>query len=210
MRVNLTGDYGLVAQGVVFDPITATFSAISAFAAANAGTIGTIGTIASLAGTGITAAGTLAAGDAAKASAESQALQMQQQATQARAASQRNMMEHQRQQTMVQSQLQARAAASGAGAEDPTVVNLGGAIAARGEEQALMDLYNGENSARGLEDSATAKIASGEAAKTGSMYSAAGTIFSGLGSGFSRYAGTNPLVPKSSSWGFDQTQLGAG
>ncbi|PXA06181.1 hypothetical protein DD900_13220, partial [Staphylococcus pseudintermedius] len=91
--------------------------------------------------TGISAAGTLAAGANAKASANSQAAQMDQQATQARASSQRTMMEHQRQTGLVQSQLQARAAASGAGAQDETVIKLGSDIAGRGEEQALMDLY---------------------------------------------------------------------
>jgi hypothetical protein len=103
---------------------------------------------------------------------------MEQQATQARASSQRQMMERQRQTALVQSQLQASAADSGAGAQDPTVLNLGGAIEARGEEQALTDLYNGENTARGLEDSAKAKRASGSAAQTGSTYSSIGTIAS--------------------------------
>jgi hypothetical protein len=191
MKINLTGDapFSLASMGVCFDPITGTLAAISAFASANAGTIGAVSALAGLAGTGITAAGTLAAGDAAKASADSQALQLNQQATQARAASQRTMMEHQRQTGLVQSQLQARAAASGGGATDDTVLDLGGDVQARGEEQALMDLYNGENQGRGLEDQAKAKVASGEAAQEGASYSALGTIASGIGTGFSRFAG---------------------
>lgn len=187
-RINLNPDYGLAASGVCFDPITATLGAISAFAAANAGAISAGAGVLGLLGTGVTAAGTLAAGANAKASANSQAAQMDQQATQARASSQRTMMEHQRRTGLVQSQLQARAAASGAGAQDETVIKLGSDIAGRGEEQALMDLYNGENTARGLEDAARAKRASGKAAQQGSYLSAAGSTLSGLGRGFSRFA----------------------
>ncbi len=174
-RINLTGDYGLAALGVCFDPIT-----ISAAMA--------------VVGSVVTAAGTIAGGNAAKSSAYSQALQMDQQATQARASSQRTMFEHQRQTDLTQSQLQSRAAASGAGAQDEGVIKLGSDIAGRGEEQSLMDLYNGENTARGLEDSATAKRASGDAAKTGSMFSAAGSLISGIGSGFAKY-GAAPSSP---------------
>jgi hypothetical protein len=71
---------------------------------------------------------------------------------------------------------------------DPTVLNPCGAIAGRGEQMALTELANGENSGRGLEDKATATRLSGEAAQTGSYYSAAGTLFSSIGGGFGKYA----------------------
>lgn len=176
-RIKLNPDYGMAASGVCFDPITATMAVLT------------------VVGSAVTAAGTLSAGANAKASANSQAAQMDQQATQARASSQRTMMEHQRQTGLVQSQLQSRAAASGAGAQDETVIKLGSDIAGRGEEQALMDLYNGENTAIGLEDAARAKRASGKAAQQGSYLSAAGSTLSGLGQGFSRFAAL-PSAPQ--------------
>ena len=55
-----------------------------------------------------------------------------------------------------------------------------------------MDLYNGQNTASGLNQDATAKELSGQAAQTGADYGAAGTILSGVGTGFSRLAQTNP------------------
>jgi len=184
---------------VCFDPITATIGAIGSLAAGSSGTLSTIGTIAGLVGTGVTALGTISAGNAANAAAKSEAAQLEQQATQARASYQRKAMQHQRQTELTMSQLQARAAASGAGADDPTVIKLGEEISGRGEEQALMDLYNGENTARGLEDRAVARRASGRAARTGSIYSAAGTIASGVGTGFQRFAGVSTRLPDANS-----------
>ena len=142
----------------------------------------------SLLGTAVSAVGTIAAGTAQKSAANYQAQQREQQAMESRAAAQRTSMEHQRQTELMQSKLQANAAASGAGAADPTVVKLGEDIASRGEYQSLMDMYQGENRARGLQDQATADRLSGKAAQTGSYFSAAGTIASGAGSFLSKYA----------------------
>lgn len=178
-RRDLTCDtpFSFVSMGVVFDPLTMTIVSVGMSA---------IGTLAG-------ASAQQAAGEAANAAAQSKALQMEQQATQARASSQRQMLEKRRQTDLTQSTLQSRAAASGAGAQDDTVLKLGEDIGGRGEQQALMDLYNGENTARGLEDSAKATRVSGQAAQAGANMQAFGTLASGLGTGFGKFASTNPF-----------------
>lgn len=144
---------------------------------------------AALTGTGavVGAAGQLMAGASAKASADYRAEQLDMAATESRAASQRQVFERRRQAKLTLSSLQARAAADGGDASNPGIIRLGGDIAARGEYQALSELYLGENRARGLTDEATASRISGSAARTGSYFSAAGTLASGFGSMLGTY-----------------------
>lgn len=155
----------------------------------------------SVAATTLSAAGTLAAGGAAKSAGEAQqssmdyrAAQEEQAAQESRAVGQRRMFEKQREGRFALSALQARAAAGGGGADDPTVLNLGGDIAARSEYDALFEMYKGENRALGLEGSAVASRMSGDAAaaegrskKTASYLSAGGTILGGIGSAYRTY-----------------------
>ena len=153
------------------------------------------------AGTAVSALGTIAGGNAAEAAGKNQqavynyqAKQQEQSAQESRAAGQRASFEKQREQRFIQSKLQARSAADGGGATDPTVLGLVGDIGARGEYESLMEMYKGENRARGLEDSAQASRMSGEAAlyegkakKSAGTLSALGTIIGGAGSMFNIY-----------------------
>jgi len=139
--------------------------------------------------TAVTAAGTIAGGQAAKGSSYFKAAQEDQAAQESRAASQRQALEKDRNTTLALSKLQANAAASGGGASDPGVVDLAGDIAGRGEYQHLMDMYTGENRARGLEDTAKGERATGDAKETASYLSAAGTIIGGAGSAYKRFKG---------------------
>src|SRR3546814_9070939 len=88
-----------------------------------------------VAGTVISAYGQMQAGEAAEAQAAAQqtALDFQagearKQAGQERAAAQREMISERRRERLVQSNLIASAAASGAGASDPTILDLQGDI----------------------------------------------------------------------------------
>src|SRR5262249_40935198 len=106
--------------------------------------------------------------------------------------------------TLALSKLQAQAAASGGGATDPTVVNLGERIAGRGELGALMETYKGESKARGLLDqaalarmSAAADLARGDAQQTQSYFNAGGSLLGGLGSAFRTY--NQPAASEASS-----------
>lgn len=168
--------------GVVFDPITAV-------------------TIATVAGGALSAAGTLIGGQAAADAGEAgqksknfEAVQLDQSAQESRAASQRVALEDRRKSKLLQSTLQARAAASGGGADDQTVVGLGRDIAGRGEYEALTSMYTGENRARGLQDQALgarltgdALRAEGRAKRNASYLSAAGTLVGSAGSAYGTY-----------------------
>jgi hypothetical protein len=148
-----------------------------------------------------------AAGKAANASAQFQAKQQEMAALESRATAQRAQFEKQRETQLVQSKLQARAASSGGGADDPTVLGLVGDIGARGEYESLMEMYKGENRARGLEDAAMSSRMSGEAAlaegqakRKAASLSALGTIIGGAGSMFNIY-NKQPLY-RSGAYGY--------
>ena len=152
-------------------------------------------------GTAMSAAGTVAGGNAAAAAGQSQqnalnykATQENQQAMTERASAQRAAFDKQRETGLLESKLQAGAAAGGGGASDPTIVSLGGQIAGRGEYESLLDMFKGENTARGYENQATADIASGQAAaaegsakQSASYLSAAGTVIGSAGSMYRAY-----------------------
>lgn len=168
-------------------------------------------TIAVVLGVGATlvqASGTLAAGraeqEAANARAqglEHQAAQGRQVAGQERATAQRAAIEQRRQGRFLASRALAVAAASGAGAGDPTVENILGGIGAEGEFRALSELFIGEERARGLETQADLRIfeseqerRAGKAARRASRGTAfaqilggGATAFSASGQGLSRY-----------------------
>lgn len=162
--------------------------------------------IVGLLGTAVSAMGTIAAGQAQAKAAQAQAQMSlfkakedEQQASESRASAQRQAMEHRRAGMLAESELQARAAASGGGATDPTVLALGEGIAGRAEYGAGMEEFKGENRARGFEDqaeldrmSASASMAQASGARTGSILSAGGSLISGFGSAYSLYKGVTP------------------
>jgi hypothetical protein len=86
----------------------------------------------------------------------------------------------------------AKAAASGAGATDTTVLNVAGDLQKQGTLAALTDLWNGQNRRTGAQNQTNATmyqaeldanndLAKGEAAKRAGYLNAAGTILSGGG-----------------------------
>lgn len=161
------------------------------------------------AGTAISAMGTIAGGNAAAEAGERQqeayyyrAKQEEQAAQESRASAQRAALEKRREGRFLQSKLQARAAASGGGADDPTVLNLSADIARRSEYDALFDMYRGENRARGLEDEAFGSRMTGDAAriegiqkKKASRIAAIGTIIGGASSMASTYSNYSRGLP---------------
>lgn len=164
----------------VFDPVTLTVASLAATAA----------------GAGVSAMGTIAAGDAAAAAGvrnkqamDFRAKQEEMAGQEARAAAQRVSLDKQREGTLLGSRLQARAAAGGGAADDPTVVDLGGDIAGRSEFESLLEMYKGENRARGYEDTAMGSRMTGDALleegkqkQSASRMAALGTIIGGVGS----------------------------
>lgn len=138
----------------------------------------------------IAAAGTLLQGKSAQKAGESEAAQLESIAGQTRAASQREMANQRRSARYAQSRALAVAAASGAGASDPTVVNLIGELEGEGEYGALAAMYEGEERARNLEFGAAMARKQGKAAMGASAFSAGTTLLSGGSSWYDKYGGT--------------------
>jgi hypothetical protein len=155
------------------------------------------------AGTVLGASGQIQAGNAAAAQglAQQQAENykagvLTQQAGQERAAGQRAAEIQNRQATLVNSTIRARAAASGAGATDPSVVTNEGRVAGMGEYNALSALYSGEEKARGEENQAELDVnmgdqeaAAGRFKQSASRISALSSLLSGGGSLYGKYGG---------------------
>lgn len=134
--------------------------------------------------------------------AERQAEAFEIEAGQKRAIGQRNAAELRRQGRLVLSRGQAVAAASGAGALDPTVIGLLGDVDREVEIRALNAMFEGEEAGRGLEFGAALERAGGEgqlfasraeaqasrARATNSFLAAGGTILSGGSSLFLKYS----------------------
>lgn len=129
-----------------------------------------------LAGGLMSAYGSMEEGDEAKRISGAEATQLREGAGQLRAAGQQAGEEELRKSRLVMSRMIAVAAASGAGAVDPTVVKLASGVAGEGELAASMQRYNAETEARGMEKQATTRIRSGEAVQRASRWRAAGSI----------------------------------
>jgi hypothetical protein len=150
------------------------------------------------------ASGELQAGANAEAQAkanaqalEFQAAQLEQQAGQERAASQRAAGEREREARLLQSRALALSAASGAGAFDPSVVQIISELAGEGAYRAGLELYEGESKAKSAELAAASRrleakgeIQAGKAAREGYEMAAGLSLVSGAGSILSKKYGT--------------------
>jgi hypothetical protein len=134
--------------------------------------------------------------------AEFEALQQERYAGEARQEAELTAAEHQRTARRLASNALAAAAASGAGARDPSVVNIMAEIVGEGHYRAQVALYEGEKEARnrmlaasarrmGAESSAVARIGEGRAQSKAGSLAATSTIIRGVGSWAERYG-----VPK--------------
>lgn len=129
-----------------------------------------------IAGGLLSAAGHTEEGDDAKRMSDEEARQLRENAGQTRAAGQQAGEEESRRARLVMSRMIAVAAASGAGAVDPTVVKLASGVAGEGELAASMQRYNAESEAQGMEKQATSRVRSGAAIQRASRWRAAGSI----------------------------------
>lgn len=223
----LPRDCGLIAQGVVFDPLSAGLaigSAVLTGASALTSASGTIaageatqyaslmkartalegselvadaqqkggelqadfyeksGELAAQAqetGSGLVSKAQREGGRLADEAAEFQAGQADRQARTVRALAQRSAEERRRDTKAALATLRARAASSGGGATDQTILALEGDIAKRGEYLALSDMFAGEEQARGFEDVAKGLRFTGKAQRYGTGLQADATEFAG-------------------------------
>lgn len=157
-----------------------------------------VSTVGSLVSASQGAAAAKSEGQAAKALAEYNARQLKYKAGQERAVSQRRAIEERRQARLAGSRARAVAAASGAGATDPTVMDILAALRGEGEYNAQSALYEGEETARGLEAQAAGALAEGQYAEATGRYrakaikragymDAVGTLLKGGATFYSKY-----------------------
>ena len=126
------------------------------------------------------AAATVYGGIQAKKAGDDQARQLERQANERRAISQREAIEKRRRAEIAVGRARAVAAASGATVDDPTVTRLIGDLEAEGEFQALSALWSGRREAQNLEEAARRAKNEGKAALIGSGFKAAATSFQGV------------------------------
>lgn len=144
-----------------------------------------------LAMSAVSAVGQMQQGEAAQESANFQAAQQDQQAGQQRAIAQRQAIEQRRRSDVMQSRALAVAGASGAGVSDPTVINELADIDRVGEFNALTALYQGEESATGLEMAADSARRTGVASQQAGRLQAGSTLIGGATSFGERYGGSS-------------------
>lgn len=155
--------------------------------AALAPAIPIISAIAGVAGTVMSATAARNEGIAQQQQADYQAAQMKIQAGQERAAAQRKALSALHEKDLVQSKAQANAAGSGAGALDPSVVDIMGDLEQQGQYNANVATYEGEDRGRNLESGAALKIYEGKQAKAAGNTKAIGALISGGSSLLSKY-----------------------
>ena len=131
---------------------------------------------------------TLMAGKQQNDLAKFEALQMDQAADAERAVSQRQAQEERKRSKYLQSRATSLAAASGAGASDPTIENIVAGLDSEGEYRALTALYNGEQQAQGLELGSKVRRIEGKNARQSGRYRAGNTLMSSGSSLYDRYA----------------------
>lgn len=154
-----------------FDPVSLTAASMAATAAGGAAS----------------AASTLAGGSAAKSAGDFTAAQLRSNAAQARAAGQRKMFDTQLKTKLAIGTSVANAAGSGVSADVGSPLENRVQLAGRGEYQALMDMFNGESEATGLESKAKAAEYEGETKQRLALLSALGTLAGSAGTMATRY-----------------------
>lgn len=140
-----------------------------------------------LAGAALSGGGHILGSNSEAKELRSQATQLEANAGLERASSQRAASDERRQARLAASRGLAVAAASGGGVDDPTVVNTLARLEGEGEYRALTALYNGEETARGMEQQAAANRRGAKATKKAGYLNAAGSILSAGSSLYSRY-----------------------
>lgn len=139
------------------------------------------------ASTVVGAVGAIQQGQAQQQQAQAQALALRNQANSDAAVGQRQAIEARRQTSYLVSRGQALAAASGAGATDPTVMNVLGQLSGEGEYHALTSLYEGGTRAGNAISGAQADINAGDAAARAGVLKGVTTVLTGTTNIASKY-----------------------
>jgi len=149
--------------------------------------LGVISTVAGIAGTIMQVQGIKEEGREQKARYEYEQKVDAQQADEAVAASQRDAMARYREGRYLLSQQQAEIAGSGGNLTDPSVIDIMGDTQERVALAAQTDIYKGNQQARGYDDAAKVAGYNADSAMRAARIRAAGALFSGVSSMFSRF-----------------------
>jgi hypothetical protein len=149
-------------------------------------------------GTAVSAVGAIQQGQAADSAAQSQALQLEQKAGQDRAVAQMRAREQKRQAELLSSRATTLTAAGSGDTSEVGTQDILSGIAGEGQYRSMLELYEGEERAKGNEFGATTARQEGKAAKKAGYMSAIGTVLSGASSMSDSYGsvfgGSSPSV----------------
>lgn len=146
------------------------------------------------AGTAVTVLSEAKAGADANAQAKAQAAAFVNKANADAAAAERQAIQSRREGQYLASRAQAIAAASGAGASDPTVANIIGGIKGQSEYTALTQLYEGETDAGNALSNSQAVRNEGRAAQGAGTLRGVSTVLSGASDMYWKYGGGGPKL----------------
>lgn len=153
-----------------------------------------IGAIMSVASGVVGAMGTIAAGKAQVAAAKAERKQLAIMAAEKQAVATREAQDKGREVKMLQSRSQAVAAASGAGATDPTVMELAGNIARYGNTQTRELVRQGQEEAKMLNYKGLVGVKNAQASAKVATLGAIGQVVGGFTSAFQNYGSGLPSV----------------
>lgn len=145
-----------------------------------------------IAGSLVSAGGTILGAKSEAKQLRKEAAQLEANAGQERAVGQRAAMDERRQGRLASSRALAIAAASGASADDPTIVNALADLEGEGEYRALTALYEGNVAGDDLARQAQSRRKEAKNVKRASYFKAAGTILGAGSSLADRYGGSGP------------------
>jgi hypothetical protein len=188
---------------VCYDP--ATLAVLGTIGTTVMETAGTVAPWITAAGTAVGALGTIAAGKDAKRNAAYEKAQLDIQAKEAQAASQREAEQYRRRKDLALAEITNKAAASGFTATDPTALAIADDVQRYGTLQEQMAMYGGASRRAGLEAQGNAAVMEGDSKYRASKWSAASTILGGVGTLADKYA---PKTAKSSSYRYGGTPIG--
>lgn len=178
----------MAAVATLFASLAASAGAAGAGAGAAAGAAGAAGagmsglSALSAIGTAASIGGTILGGITGNQAAKQEAAMRERQAAVERADASRRAEEERRKATLVMSRQTALAATSGAGTQNPTILDIMSETAQRGSYLARSETYGGEDRARGQMDMAAAAKAKGRSQMTGSFFDAFGEGIEGASS----------------------------
>lgn len=167
-----------------------------------------VGTVMQMSAASQAASAAKRAGEQQQVEKNYEAQQLDQQAGQEQASSQRAAYEQERQSRLIASRAIAVAGASGGGVTDPTITNIISDLQGEGAYRAAVQIYRGDDNARSLRMGGTAKRYEGDIAAQGGSEKASayqmsgfGALAKGAGSIYDRFGMGGPTATKDAATG---------